>query len=420
MSEWTSDQLGKLVSFQKGKKVDTSKFRLANYRRYLGAGSLAGRHDGYASIHLSVQANRNDVLMLWDGERSGLVGHVLSGVVSSTVSKLTPNESIKGSYLYYFLVQNFEWIQNRRTGTGVPHVPKDLNRILIVKYPKDKLHQQKVVEILQTIDNVIKKTEALIEKYQQIKAGLMHDLFTRGIAADGKLRPPREQAPELYQETPIGWFPNDWKVVPLGEMSNIASGVTLNSKISTDQKILVPYLRVANVQDGFLDLKEVKEVLVSQSVLSNLLLQSGDVLMNEGGDFDKLGRGTVWQGEVEPCIHQNHVFRVRTDKNILSPYYLAYWSESNYGKKYFLISSKQSTNLASINSTQLKAYPIAVPCLEEQKRIEDRVNSVKLKINSLNKERSKLNSQKFGLMDDLLTGKVEVKIQEQELEVMDA
>ncbi len=272
------------------------------------------------------------------------------------------------------------------------------------------LKQNKIVSILQAIDQAIEKTEALIEKYQQIKVGLMHDLFTRGITADGKLRLPREQAPELYQETSIGWIPEDWKIIALGEVSDIASGVTLNSKMSPDQTVTVPYLRVANVQDGYLDLQEVKEVLVNQSMFLNLLLQPGDVLMNEGGDFDKLGRGTVWEGEIEPCIHQNHVFRVRTNKEILHPYYLAFWSESSYGKKYFILSSKQSTNLASINSTQLKAYPIALPCLEEQQRIENRINAVNSRINSLRKKSQKLDYQKSGLMHDLLTGAVPVTI----------
>jgi type I restriction enzyme, S subunit len=353
---------------------------------------------------------KNDVLMLWDGERSGLVAHKLSGVVSSTVSKLSPNEKIVSSFLYYYLLQNFDWIQNRRTGTGVPHVPKDLARILKIKYPVNIKNQQKIASILESIDQTIAHTEALIQKYQQIKAGLMHDLFTRGITPDGKLRPPREQAPELYRESAIGWIPKEWNVISLGRMSDITSGVTLSSKTSLDQTLSVPYLRVANVQDGYLDLSEIKEIKVSKSTLQNLRLEIGDVLMNEGGDFDKLGRGTVWQGEIENCIHQNHVFRVRTDKLMLRPFYLAYWSESDFGKRYFILSSKQSTNLASINSTQLKAYPIAIPDQEEQERIENSIDSVNNKIRNLKFEIKKLQKQKSGLMHDLLTGKVPVTL----------
>ena len=210
MSEWTAESLNQLVTFQKGRKVETNLFHLPGFAHYLGAGALSGKEDGYASTFLAVTANANDVLMLWDGERSGLVGFNLDGVVSSTVSKLTPNGKLISALLYYLLLFNFEWIQNRRTGTGVPHVPKDLGRILKLNYPVSADLQTKIAAVLQTTDQTIDKTKALIEKYQQIRMGLMHDLFTRGIGDDGKLRPPREQAPELYQETPFGWIPREW------------------------------------------------------------------------------------------------------------------------------------------------------------------------------------------------------------------
>lgn len=275
-------------------------------------------------------------------------------------------------------------------------------------YVPPRAIQKKIARILKTTDQAIESTEALIEKYQQIKAGLMQDLFTRGIGADGKLRPSREQAPELYRETPIGWIPREWTISKLGSMSKIVSGVTLGSKEGPYDTIDAPYLRVANVQDGYLDLSEIKTVRISQKTLEHLKLLPGDVLMNEGGDFDKLGRGAVWAGEIEGCVHQNHVFRVRTDANVLNPYYLAYYSESALGKKYFLISSKQSTNLASINSTQLNAYPIAFPSIAEQEEIVSRIGCANARINSLKAEAEKLRCQKSGLMHDLLTGKVTI------------
>jgi type I restriction enzyme S subunit len=278
--------------------------------------------------------------------------------------------------------------------------------------------QQKISRVLTSIDTGIEKTEALIAKYQQIKAGLMHDLFTRGVLPNGQLRPPREQAPELYQETVIGWIPKDWQTAKLGAMAKIVSGVTLGTKESPSDTIDAPYLRVANVQDGYLDLTEIKTVRISRKTLEYLRLQPGDVLMNEGGDFDKLGRGTVWAGEIEDCVHQNHVFRVRTDSSTLLPHYLAFLSESSFGKKYFVLSSKQSTNLASINSTQLNAYPVALPSISEQHEICRCLNSVNSRIDALKAEAAKLVKQKLGLMQDLLTGKVPVHVDEPVLKVV--
>lgn len=415
MSEWVESPLSQLVTFQKGRKVDTSPFDGEGYAPYLGASGLEGGDDGFAATRLAIIAKDTDTLMLWDGERSGLVGYGCQGVVASTVSKLSPSDKIEPKYLYYALSEQFDWIQHRRTGTGVPHVPKDLGRLLKLHYPKQRTIQQRIATILTSIDTAIEKTEALVAKYQQIKAGLMHDLFTRGVLPNGQLRPPREQAPELYRETAIGWIPKAWPVRKLGSMARIVSGVTLGSQASGSGGLEVPYLRVANVQDGYLDLTEIKTVRITRKELEQLRLQVGDVLMNEGGDFDKLGRGAVWSGEIENCVYQNHVFRVRTNSSDLLPYFLAFYSESNFGKKYFLISSKQSTNLASINSTQLHAYPIALPSREEQQVIIERISAANGRIEVMKAEAGKLRNQKCGLMHDLLTGKVLVKVDEPEM-----
>jgi type I restriction enzyme S subunit len=296
-------------------------------------------------------------------------------------------------------------------GSGLRHLRKSYIKDFRFLAPSDSAPQKRIVSILDGIDTAIEKTEALISKYQQIKAGLMHDLFTRGVLPNGQLRPPREQAPDLYQETAIGWIPREWAVRNLGSMARIVSGVTLGSKKSGSGGFEAPYLRVANVQDGYLDLTEIKTVRVTRKELEQLRLQVGDVLMNEGGDFDKLGRGAVWSGEIEECVHQNHVFRVRTDSSSLLPYFLAFYSESSFGKKYFLISSKQSTNLASINSTQLNAYPIALPSREEQQAIIKRISAVNGRIEQMKTEAGKLRNQKSGLMHDLLSSKVPVTIE---------
>jgi type I restriction enzyme S subunit len=236
----------------------------------------------------------------------------------------------------------------------------------------------------------------------------MHDLFTRGVLPSGQLRPPRDQAPELYQETAIGWIPREWQLIALGDLANIVSGVTLGAKAGPTDTIDAPYLRVANVQDGYLDLNEIKTVRISPKTLDQLRLEPGDVLMNEGGDFDKLGRGAVWNSEIENCVHQNHVFRVRCNTAKLSPHYLAFFSESAIGKRYFVMSSKQSTNLASINSKQLKAYPIGLPGIAEQAAIAQSVDHVKTVLDKLATEARNFQARKLGLMQDLLTGKVTV------------
>ena len=272
--------------------------------------------------------------------------------------------------------------------------------------------QSRISEILDTVDEAIRKTEALIAKLKQMKTGLLHDLLTRGLDENGELRDPVAH-PEQFKDSPIGKIPMTWEIHQLGEISDIKSGVTLGRDLSGPSTTELPYLRVANVQDGYVDLSEVKTVRIYRSETEKYLLKAGDVLMNEGGDYDKLGRGTVWQGQIHPCLHQNHVFRVRVDTSRLKPEFLAAVSGSSYGKKFFVLCSKQSTNLASINSTQLKSFPIPCPSPAEQKRIIDATKAIETRICIEEAVRDKLQLQKKGLMHDLLTGRVRVKMAEE-------
>lgn len=310
-------------------------------------------------------------------------------------------------FFFHRMRQGVEDLRKLNQGTSI----NGIVRSDLMRYPLELpplTQQRRISDILSTLDDAIEQTEALIAKTQQIKTGLMRDLFTRGVTPDGQLRPTREQAPQLYKESSLGWIPCEWDVLNLGSLAEIVSGVTLGSDSLSG--VEVPYLRVANVQDGYLDLSEMKTVRVDPARLARLVLRPGDVLMNEGGDFDKLGRGTVWSGEIAPCIHQNHVFRVRPNDDCLRSDYLAYWSQSQYGKKYFLRSSKQSTNLASINSTQLHAFPVAIPGRDEQQEVERRIGAVNAQLVQLVHDAAKGRKLRMGLMHDLLTGRVRVAV----------
>ncbi|HET8801241.1 MAG TPA: restriction endonuclease subunit S [Marinobacter sp.] len=198
--------------------------------------------------------------------------------------------------------------------------------------------------------------------------------------------------------------PEGWKRIPLVKIAQVRSGVATGKK-GLKEPISVPYLRVANVQDGFIDTSEVKVIEIEKSQLERYSLKKGDVLMNEGGDFDKLGRGDVWDARIEPCLHQNHVFAVRVNRDCIEPYFLAVLAASNYGKTYFLNCSKRSTNLASINSTQLKEFPVLVPPLGEQKTIARILSTWGEAIATTEQLLANSEQQKKALMQQLLTGK---------------
>lgn len=267
--------------------------------------------------------------------------------------------------------------------------------------------QRHITAVLDTVNEAIAKAEAVIAKLQQVRAGLLHDLLTHGLDEHGQLHDPIVH-PEHFQDSSLGRIPYTWRVAQLREVADIASGVTLGRNLNGAGILELPYLRVANVQDGYLDLADVKTIKIFPGELDRFRLRRGDVLMNEGGDYDKLGRGTVWEDQIPVCLHQNHVFRVRCRPDVLNYYFLAAVSGSEIGKRYFLRSSKQSTNLASINSTQLNAFEIPLPSLAEQEAIVKILKAQDDQLTAETRGLVKLHALKSGLMADLLTGCIRV------------
>ena len=166
-----------------------------------------------------------------------------------------------------------------------------------------------------------------------------------------------------------------WQCLTLQDIADVTGGIAKDTKKQDSNDEEVPYLRVANVQRGFLDLREIKTIRVPAAKLEATLLRRGDVLFNEGGDLDKLGRGWVWEEQIPRCTFQNHVFRARLRDPSIQPKFVSWWGNSR-GLDYFLRSGKQTTNLASINKTMLSALPIALPSSREQAEIVRRVEAL--------------------------------------------
>jgi len=168
-----------------------------------------------------------------------------------------------------------------------------------------------------------------------------------------------------------------WEVAHLDDVARVVSGVTKGRDLRGRDTVHVPYLRVANVQDGRIDLQQVKSIEATAEEIAQYRLVVGDILLTEGGDPDKLGRGAVWLGEIGECIHQNHVFRVRLTHRTLLPEYLSALLGSVYGKRYFLKAAKQTTGIASINRRQLGAFPVLLAPNDSQSRYAAMVKAVR-------------------------------------------
>ncbi|UFA50349.1 restriction endonuclease subunit S [Deinococcus radiophilus] len=348
--------------------------------------------------------------------RKGTVGSVTWSDDSfwpiDTAYFVRPTTALSLRWLYWLL--KFLPLSNLDTSTGVPGLNrKDVAEISAFIPPLPE--QRRISEILDTLDRTIEATQRIIEKLQATRQGLLHDLLTRGLDENGQLRDP-ERNPELFHETELGLLPREWEIQPLDTIATVSAGVTLGKNLSGSGTIELPYLRVANVQDGYLDLGEVKTIRVLAKDIDRYALQDGDVLMNEGGDLDKLGRGAVWRNHEGTFLHQNHVFKVRPQPHALVSEFLAFIGASPYGKRYFMGIGKQTTNLASINSTQLKAFPVPLPSFQEQEAIVSKLLTFAIKLKAEEARLSKLQALKRGLMEDLLNGRVRVPLVESDVE----
>ncbi|HHJ1798594.1 TPA: restriction endonuclease subunit S [Pseudomonas aeruginosa] len=411
MSEWVESPLAQLATFQKGRKVETSPFDGVGYAPYLGASGLEGGNDGYAATRLAAIAKSTDTLMLWDGERSGLVGYGRQGVVASTVSKLSPTDKIEPRYLYYALSDRFDWIQHRRTGTGVPHVPKDLGRLLKLRYPKQRAVQRRIASILIGIDTAIEKTEALITKYQQIKAGLMHDLFTRGVLPNGQLRPPREQAPELYQETVIGWIPKEWIFTTCSKVCEKI--IDCKNRTPPETSDGFPVIRTPNVRDGeFVD----AELLYTDERSYVIWTmrgkpKSGDIVITREAPVGEVCM--IPERHPAACLGQRMML-YRPNQQLIDPRYFLYALQSHQIQNRLDLISGGST-VGHVRVGDIRDLWMFMPeSSKEQIQIASALDSISEKLRSELAQREKLRNKKSGLMHDLLTGKVPIKVEEPE------
>jgi len=227
------------------------------------------------------------------------------------------------------------------------------------------------------IDAAISKKEQLTDVLSEQKGILINQAVSGGFNLNVRLR--------NSGSSWIADIPEHWEVIPLKRVSTVQSGLTLGKSYSRMRGAKsYPYLRVANVQDGFLDLSKMTEIVLPIREATNFFLRTGDILVTEGGDIDKLGRGNCWNGEIENCLHQNHVFAVRINRKV-RPEYVSLITGVSYARRYFTTTANKTTNLASTNKNKLGNLPLLVPPLDEQDAILAHCNKIKMRFESLTK-----------------------------------
>lgn len=400
---WKKVPLGELVTIQKGKISEQSTYPIQGFAPIINTDVLRGDVKVWGKIKGSVNCLEDDVLILWDGERSGLcaIGH--KGVLGSTFAKMNVSSELVPEYLFRVVDFNYDWIQGQRTGTGVPHVPKDLKTIFKVNYPPLP-QQQKIAKILSTVDAVIEQTESAIAKYQAIKQGLMHDLFTHGIDVNtGKLRPTPQDAPDLYKESVLGLIPRDWEVQELGEFIE-AIDPQPSHRTPPEFHNGTPYLGINDIQNGEVQLSKCRlvnpEVLIEHK--KRYSISEGDIIFGKIGTIGSPKRLSLPQSYslsanvilIKPFRNKDLVYHYLNSKNV----------ENQISRKIHT-TSQPAFGMEKIRSLLFFNIPQI-----EANILEKKLNSIDQKIQTEQQALSKYQQLKAGLLQDLLTGKVAVSV----------
>lgn len=310
---------------------------------------------------------------------------------------IIPGSRVIPSFLLYVLVAFkralFQKIGRSAHGT-MTLMTHDIAQFTIPVPPLSE--QRRIAGVLGLVQRAVEQQERLLALVAELKQTLLHHLFTHGLRG------------EPQKPTDLGPIPQSWDVERLGDCARVQTGVAKGRKLDGKETLTLPYLRLANVQSGYLDLREMKTITIQAKEKPRYSLQKGDVVLTEGGDFDKLGRGFIWKGEITDCVYQNHIFAVRVDHSRGMPEFFAHLSQSPYGKAFFLSVAHKTTNLACINTTKLKAFPVLIPSPPEQREIVSVMETVDAKLSQTQRKHSALTSLFRTLLHQLMTAQIRV------------
>ena len=259
------------------------------------------------------------------------------------INAIAPNEKIIPKYLAYNLLFNKGRLTAIANAPVVPIINKSQFSNFHIKITSDINKQVKIVDVLDKLMLIIERRKEELSTLDDLIRARFVEMFG-----------------DMYLNS------KGWPEAKLESMADVVSGITKGRKTKAEDLTEVPYMAVSNVKDGYIDWTTVKTIEATQQEIEQYRLLADDVLMTEGGDPDKVGRGAIIKEPLENCIHQNHIFRVRLDESMILPEFFAEYLQHQRSKRYFLGCAKQTTGIASINMTQLRALPVLMPPLSKQ------------------------------------------------------
>ena len=288
-------------------------------------------------------------------------------------------ERVTSKWLFYLLswpLFRKDAEKNMTGSAGQKRVPKSFLEEYSIDVPELKV-QKEMTDTLDQVCNLISLRKQQLAKMDELVKSRFVEMFG-----------------DMYLNT------MEWRELHLETMADIVSGITKGRKIAGKQLTKVPYMAVSNVKDGYIDWTTVKTIEATDQEINQYRLLPDDVLMTEGGDPDKLGRGAIIRTPLENCIHQNHIFRVRLDESHILPDYFAEYLKHQRAKRYFLGCAKQTTGIASINMKQLKALPVLLPPLELQNEFSAFIRRIDKSKLTIQQSLDKMETLKKALMKE--------------------
>lgn len=418
---WERVKLGELLKLQGGFAFASSMFqengipliRISNISSSGIYRDFVYLPDEFEKFHSEFSLNENDILIAMSGATTGKNCKITSKHLPALLNQRTGRfqilnkEELDNDYLYY--VVNSDNFQTNllidAIGGAQPNISSKQIENLSINLPPLP-QQRKIAEILSTVDAVLEKTEAAIAKYQQLKQGLMHDVFTRGIDVHtGQLRPKQTQAPELYKQSPLGWIPKEWEVEELQNLTKLITDGAHHTPNYTESG--VPFLRVTDVQSNNIDFDRIKYVSKDEhlELIKRCNPEKGDILYSKNGT---IGIPKLVDWEWEFSIFVSLALIKPKNERISSQYLLQVLSEEVIWKQ-IKQRAKQGT-VTNLHLEEIREFLIPLPNEHEQSLIFRKAQIINQKIRTEQQALAKYQQLKAGLLQDLLTGKVEVNV----------
>lgn len=327
-----------------------------------------------------------------------------SSAMDNNLMAVVPQSGDSRYWLYALAIVDL----GELSGSGpLPFVNEGQVRELRIHLPREE-EQRRIADFLDAetarIDHIVRARETQLLNLEERSFAAVTETLIPGSLERPLGAFPYPWLPELPAEAPL---------TRLGYVCRLQNGITVDeNRAPTARDVTRPYLRVANVQAGHVVLNSVTEITVPHHMAKRSTLRVGDVLMTEGGDLDKLGRGTVWHGELANCLHQNHVFALRPDPDKLDGDYLAFMTQTLHGRCYFESTGTKTTNLASTNSSKILSFPIPLPSMERQRQLVGLVRAQQESNQrtryALNRQLALLAERRQALITAAVTGQLDV------------